>query len=502
MNKVSMVGVVAALAGVLAACTPPEQAYVEQQPQTRAQRTQTTFSQAIECMDKLLLAHGRRDITITTAGIPDQTGQIQTGTKEMLISAVSRMSQRSGAFRYIDFDPTQVDVFQLQQKLGNQGLSIPNYYIRGAVTQVDQSVLGDRASAGLSLLDFSLGVSADQLVSVVSMDLNMGNLVTRTIIPGTSASNQIALVRTGRAASLDGGAETELVGNIGGSFNIAVDRSEGTGQAVRTLLELTLIEALGKFTKVPYWQCLALDSTNPKVMREARTWYEELGTQELRETVRDGLATAGYLPSATDPNNQRAMQDAIARYQSDNNLIADGRISFELYHSLLVNNYLAESADLDPGLPKGGIEPTRLEVRLTTDRGAQPVYSPGDSLQVRAQVNASGFLYCYYRDSENAIARIYPNRFSSDPFIEGEQTVEIPRDDAGYRIIFPKPYVQEEVVCLATPRDVGLELPQYLKADDLTPIEGLTSLDTLIAEFRRISRDSLAVDRLVADVRS
>jgi len=502
MNLFNTVGAVGALVGLLAACTPPEQAYVEQSPETRAQRTQTTFSNAIECMDKLLLAHGRRDISITTAGIPDQTGQIQTGTKEMLITAISRMSQRSGAFRYIDFDPTQVDVFQLQAKLGNQGLSIPNYYIRGAVTQVDQSVMGDRASAGLSLLDFSLGVSADQLVSVISMDINMGNLVTRTIIPGTSASNQIAIVRTGRAASLDGGAETEMIGNIGGSFNISVDRSEGTGQAVRTLLELTLIEALGKFTKVPYWKCLSLDSTNPKVLREARSWYDELGTRERLETVRDGLATAGYIPSSTDPNDRRAMQDAIARYQADNNLIADGRISFELYHNLLLNGFLAESADLDPGLPKGGVEPARLDVRLTTDRGAKPVYAVGDSLQVRAQVNASGFLYCYYRDSENNISRIYPNRFSSDPFIEGEQTVEIPRDDAGYRIIFPKPNVVEEVVCLATARDVGLELPQYLKADDLTPIQGLDSLDTLISEFRRISRESLAVDRLVADVRA
>ena len=78
------------------------------------------FNEALRCMDDLFLAQGKRDIYITTAGIPDATGLIATGTKEMFISAVSRMSAKSGAFRFVDYDPTQLDVQVLSELVGLQ----------------------------------------------------------------------------------------------------------------------------------------------------------------------------------------------------------------------------------------------------------------------------------------------------------------------------------------------------------------------------------------------
>ena len=102
----------------LAACQlNAETAHVAVTPRTAPVRTITNFDEALRCMDNLFLAQGKKDIYITSAGIPDATGQI-AGTKEMLITAIAKMSARSGAFCFVDFDPTQIDVQMLSELVG------------------------------------------------------------------------------------------------------------------------------------------------------------------------------------------------------------------------------------------------------------------------------------------------------------------------------------------------------------------------------------------------
>ena len=75
----------------------------------------------------------------------------------------------------------------------------PNYYVRGAITQLDSSVLSSSAAAGLSIPQLDLAISGGQVVSIVSMDLNVGQLTTRQILAGISANNSIAVVQRERA---------------------------------------------------------------------------------------------------------------------------------------------------------------------------------------------------------------------------------------------------------------------------------------------------------------
>src|SRR3990172_7307540 len=82
-RRALLLAFVAALVG----CQTPggHEAYVKSQPRPEPVRTITSFSNALQCMDGLLLAHGVRGYGITSVGIPDATGQISTGTRDMLI---------------------------------------------------------------------------------------------------------------------------------------------------------------------------------------------------------------------------------------------------------------------------------------------------------------------------------------------------------------------------------------------------------------------------------
>ena len=79
------------------------------------------------------------------------------------------------------------------------------------------------------------------------MDMSIGEAATRKILPVTSTSNTMGIKKGGRSG--EGGGK---LGKLGLSFNIDLSRTEGLGATTRTLIELGLIESLGKFTQVPY----------------------------------------------------------------------------------------------------------------------------------------------------------------------------------------------------------------------------------------------------------
>ena len=506
-----------ALVFALAGCQPnPETAHIAAQPQTAPVRTITSFNDALHCMDELFLAQGKKDIYITSAGIPDATGQVTAGTKEMLITAISKMSATSGAFRFVDYDPTQLDVQVLSELVGlRDNFVAPNYYIRGAITQLDSNVLSSSASAGISAPYLDLAVSRDQVVSVMSLDLNIGKLVTRQIIPGMSASNSIAVVRSGKGGDVGG-----VIGKAGLSISVSLDRSEGFHQAVRNLVELSTIEAVGKLTRVPYWQCLQIDQTNPTYRTEAREWFDTMSPGERVRFVRTNLAGAGYVQGGGGSTDQvdPELSNAIARYQAEHDLIPSGRIDFDLYAGLLSaasrNKQQVATAGPIPApttgpvpgpLPASAVAaasppPAPPTVEITTSKGGHPSFRVNDTLVVEARTSHDGFLYCYYQDSSGAVARIFPNRFQPNAFVRGGSDVEIPPGaQKPFDIRFDKRHAREAVACVASPLELGLKLPEQFKVKDLEPLP-VSNLKDVVESFRRAGSGKISEGWLPIEV--
>lgn len=500
--KRTTTALVTAALTLLAACqSQPEAAYDVQHPRTAAVRNIGNFNEALRCMDDMFLAQGKRDIYITTAGIPDATGLIASGTKEMFITAVSRMSAKSDAFRFVDYDPTQTDVQVLSELVGlHDDFVAPNYYVRGAITQLDSNVIQSSAGAGVSIPFMDLAISGNQVVSVVSIDLNVGKLVTRQILPGISSSNSMAVVQSGKGADVGG-----LIGKAGLSLSVSLDKSEGFHQAVRNLIELSTIEILGKLTKVPYWQCLSIESTNPSYRSEARGWYDIMGQGERERFVSAALVRTGYLSSGGDGSTP-GFSDAIARYQADNDLVPNGRVDFDLYYRMLANEARHPGTKPVPATPVAAAvapalpPPSPPRLVLSTPRGPKPSYRVGDTMVLSVQPTQDAYVYCYYQDATGTVARIFPNRFQPDPFMHGGAQIEIPpAGTKSFALRFDKGGVTESVACLGSDREVGLRLPDKLKAQDLEPLP-VSGLNDVAGQFRSIPGATVDDARLAVEV--
>lgn len=466
-------------------------------PKTPAIKTVTSFSQALRCMDELFLAYGKNGIVITSTGIPDETGKVRTGTKEMLITAVAKMTVKSNAFEFIDFHGAADDLGGLFAAKGDAARKLPDYYIRGSITQMDDNAVRKSKGFGISLPFLDVGSSKDDSYDVVSMDMSIGDAATRKIMPQTSTSNSMVIAKGGN--SVEGGGR---LGKVGFSFNLDLSKTEGLGATTRTLLELSLIETLGKFTQVPYWRCLDADVTNPLIRDQARENFDMLKPEERILFVQRKLG--GSMKRYKGPMNgimNDALKDAIMEYQAQNHLIADGSVNFDLYASLLddTQNILAslpstpaarpvavQVATAAPvavsvaAAPAQPVAAAQFRVNLDSDRGSRPSYKVGEFLNMTLSLNGEGTVYCYYEDASHQVARIFPNQFYANALLRSGSTIRLP--SGGFKIRFDQPG-KERVACVGADREVVI--PGNLKgARDLTPLP-VKSLDEVVNQFRQ-----------------
>lgn len=468
-------------------------------PKTPATKTITSFSQALRCMDELFLQYGKKGIVITSAGIPDETGKARVGSKEMLITALSKMTLKSRAFDFIDFHRADDDLGLLFGAKGNAQAMMPDYYIRGSVTQMDDNAVRTNKGAGLALPFLDLGVSKDQSYDVISMDMSVGEAATRRILPETSTSNTMILSKSGKSGEAGG-----KVMKMGLSFNLDISRSEGIGAASRTLIELGLIETLGKFTRVPYWRCLDADSTNPAMMSQAQEWFETAKAKDLVLFVQRKLAGMNRYSGPLDGVMNDNLKSAIAEYQAAAGLIADGRINFDLYYSMIddIQNQLAalptvQQANVTPSYtpPVSAQSSEPFSLRVDTDKGAQPVYQVGDALTMSVSVSAPGSVYCYYEDASKNTARIFPNQFNANPRLLPNSAMRLP--SGGFKIRFDRKGT-ERVACLGS--DLEVVVPSSLTGTrDLTRLP-VSSLEDVVAKFRA-SNPTITVGQVEMKVR-
>lgn len=516
MKVAGLSGRAAVAAGALmlvTACntTNPEAVQTIAQPKTPVAKTLTSFTQAKSCMDQLFRQYGKTNILLTSDGIPDKTGSISAGTRDMMIKALDDMSQSSRAFRFYDLDLNNQSVVIIQDSINARG-ELPPFYIRGSISQVDRNVTSDSIGGSVSLPFVSIGASKDQIASIITIDLQVGDLVRRQVLSGVTTTNTITVVSKGRGLSADG-----LINRGAVSINLDNYTEEGTGQAVRTLLDYSLIELMGKFTKVPYERCLELDSTSPTVLANHREEYDGLTAQQKTQAIQRALVTAGEYTGTSTGVDSRQFRDALNVAKSRRNLIPNGRVDFEIYTALASEGYLvpgaASDANVQPVLARPGSggtsfgQPVRpgghdpLGLHLMPPDHALHV---GDTVSLTASVEQPAYLYCYYGFQDNGrpvVARIFPNRFQSDNRLSPGQTVQIPGQSNNFSIELAQPGVEETIGCIATAIQYpARDKPEAARERDLTPLRSANTVSAVIDQHLEADRNrsSVKVARLLA----
>ena len=503
---------------------------IENRPVVTPIRSISSFSESLVCMDRMLGDYGRGTTLITSKIIPDASGKVSVATKDMAITALSQMSRTSNAFRYVDYEvealkqDTVQNLTTLLLNAGQMRLVKPALYISGSIAYLDQNVTINRLGAGIAAERWELGYNRDLQGSAFGLELHLGDFNSRTLLSGIDSANEIVVANAARA--IDGGGR---IRKTGVQFNVAQEVSQGTGPAVRTLVELGLIELVGKWARVPYWQCLAIDQAHPEYQRQLHNWWEAMSGDERLRLFQTALRSSGYFAGTTDGKPSPALRDAIARVQADRGVTPTGNLDFETYEKL-VRDYVVydgagtfvrigwsrerratDVADPDKGYARGGAAKVennpaytpqaaaaRLPVPPIDAATARPVglrvsigeanreFAVGESLVTTVSVDRQAYVYCYYRDVRRRVTQIFPNPAQNRQPLQGGRFVQIPDSTvaSGFAIALERAG-DEAVACLAPEKDVFAKLPPELRVPALTTIAAGNDFDAIRQAFER-----------------
>lgn len=499
-------------------------AHATDRPISRPVRSMSSFSDSLQCMDRMLRDAQLPTTLITSKQIPDFSARVPVATKDMIVTALLQMSRTSNVFRYVDYEvdiARQDTVQNLTNILLNNNqiqLQRPALYISGAVSFVDQNVLNNRQQVGTSGSRLETGYSQNRNATIIGLELHLGDFRTRTLIPGMDSANEVIIGNGGQGLDLAG-----RIGEYGWQFNVGRDYAQGSGAAVRTLVELALIELTGKWARVPYWQCLTMEQTHPSFQRQLRDWYDE-GTPGIhRALVHQSLLAKGYIlrNQSVEALDDVSFRKALARFQADNGMVVTGLLDFTVYERAL-RDYVSLDAmgrllrvgwsskppekpsqpfvtpDFsDPAIAATTTSATVVPLPRSIDIQVENIllgrtdFELGEQVFLSVTLNQASFLSCYLSNSTGGIIRLIPNVLSSQSQVPGKFAIRLPdwmSPNPGY-VIETAGLGTEGVLCLATAELVSDRLVAPLKVPAFSRLQGVKGFDDIVKAYQDASGD-------------
>lgn len=318
----------------------------EARPVQAPVRNITGFTEGLQCMDSLFLKYNVKAIRVTSAPIPDfseNRGDAGYGAREMLISAISTMSQRSGAVRFVAYDRSTPDIIALQSAHPRKDeFVVPDFFIRGAVTQIESAPYSKQGGYSMSANDIdeaeiqsgSLSNSNSAALQSVSADLNMGLINNFEVLPGIYSSNSMSVEKRGSSDDV-----SVNIWKLGAIYSISENKQDALSSGLRSLMEVGMIELFGKLYNLPYWQCLGMLGDDTELDAKAREAYNDMGDEERIRWIGDQLKRRKFLAENAsylreDDQMSDAMRQALAHFKIKHDLFGSALVSFEVFNKL------------------------------------------------------------------------------------------------------------------------------------------------------------------------
>jgi curli biogenesis system outer membrane secretion channel CsgG len=495
----------APLAGPAAAAAPQTALQTQPAPsgpQAQPQRNVTNFSDGLRCMDDMMFRFGVRDVSVMIEEMQDQSHKLGAGTRDMMVSAFADMTRRSRGVRLVTFGSDNQNVVQLltiAQRL-NEFKVMPQYDIRGSITQFDEDVTRKQAGVGISLLPAIFGASANSVsqASVLGFDASVVATNDLSLVPGASSKNTVVVRRDDTGL---GNGQAQIRNSVL-SFNFDVAHSEGVAQALRNVVELSTIELTGKLVRLPYWTCLNVDTNSPEIQREMEDWFVSMDVAETTRFFQEQLRNRKFYDGPADGKPNGAYTQALTAYRRALGLKEEGEPDIELFHAFLLRpvprapekRFAADKpteAKVDDSTAGAAAAPSK-EIKLSVQLSKNQ-YRKGEPIELTVTAGQPAYVYCFVQSPSNGkIQRIFPNRFVRDPHLEANTPLVLPGTQGFKALAGGDGATQQGVGCLATDREVYNELPPTLRWGDFEDIR-LGTFDEIRNAFVQVAKTPVAL---------
>lgn len=244
----------------------------------------TAYDDALQKLGVMLTAYYKPSVKVYCRPIVNATAsqKLPADVSQLTQTAISKIGPK---LQSIDFDSQQLSVDLALDERTMQRI-VPDLAVKGAITEYDKKMEKNREIEGDALpsisgheIDVGGSVDSSAEAATVAMDYQLLDYKTQMTIPYVQAANRMNLYSTTKAA--DFGLAVE---GSGFGLNCKVKRSQGIHAGLRLLVELNILEVVGKYHVVPYWRCLPDGQVDERLVKrfvqELKQDPDALGTMK------------------------------------------------------------------------------------------------------------------------------------------------------------------------------------------------------------------------------
>jgi len=155
------------------------------------------------------------------------------------------------------------------------------------------------------------------------------------------------------------------------------------------------------------------------------------------------------------------------------------------------------SGDFHDDRKGDGIGPISLHISST--RGSNPVYRLGQKMVMYIEASQDSYLYCFYRQADGKVMRIFPNYLHKSARVKGGKPQPIPSRAMKFDWFVSPPVGVELVKCYAFDRNVWRHFPRSIRNKSFKPLP-YRSLDAITRKLRQIRGVGIAENSMVVNV--
>lgn len=230
----------------------------------------TSYTQSLSDLGRMSEIFSTGVVKIQCSDIADNTGtsmttggEIQKNITEIMKSTLNSIG---GNIVFIEYDPSFIQNQMVSGYSNFEDKVIPDVVITGGITEFDRalesndtgldvganaSVSGMPSWAPSNEIAVNYGDTGKTSKSRITLDFNMKDFRTLAGVPKMTATNSMEVNKALRQKELG-------ITLFGPTFGLkgAMKKVQGRHEAVRLLVQLSMIQMVGKYTALPYWRLL------------------------------------------------------------------------------------------------------------------------------------------------------------------------------------------------------------------------------------------------------
>ncbi len=259
---------------LIQACSSVQQSVITKDPSFFPTKRKTILTDELACFGNMLseynFVEGNKPLSISIVSVTDKTNISADSSHEiptdMIDLALGVASNIGGPLR-IAHIPTNIEIVNAH-RLGFVGINyFGNYKFKhynsgimlyGAITEYDRVTENDKNTLNLGLdfgdgksrTDINTSRSKISMFARMAMDFRVIFSKTSNVVNHASSTNTVYLHQSGTDYSYGISFDGQAIGQA-----VSFTEVDARHSAIRILIELGLMESIGKYQLIPYWKC-------------------------------------------------------------------------------------------------------------------------------------------------------------------------------------------------------------------------------------------------------